>query len=465
MDTLRMLYLGNFEAQCGDKALHAFQSEKNQALLGYLAAAPGALHRREQLTGLFWPEKPEAAARHSLSQALYSLRMLLGCAPDEVLLRYDHRAAWLDEGRLWVDACEFDRLVQEAESHRHDPVSACSACLARLEQAAALYRGEFWAGFSLDGCEDFEDWLRQYRERYRQKMVRVCSMLVEEYNHSGALEKALEYARQLTGIDPYDEPGQAQILQLLVKLGRRGEALASYEAYRHLVKEELGIDPGPEIQALHAELLRNAPDASPRAHLPAPLAPLVGRQVELQALLELLHDPETRLVTVVGMGGVGKTRLAIEAGRQAQAAFPGGVYYVNTNTHLPASALLPAIARAVGMEIFSHNPFVASRRSGSLSEQVIETLRERELLLVLDSFERILDASAQVGELLQEAPGLKILATSRAPLALEGEILFPLDGLPYPAQPAGLESARGYASVELFARGAQRSSPGFRLTA
>ncbi|MEZ4865980.1 MAG: helix-turn-helix domain-containing protein [Caldilineaceae bacterium] len=196
-----------------------------------------------------------------------------------------------------------------------------------------------------------------------------------------------------------------------------------------------------------------------RAGLPIPSTPLVGREREIQTVIELLANPECRLLTIVGTGGMGKTRLALAIAAAQQTAFAQGAYFVALASLSTPDLIAPAIANALGLTLTG---------APDLKRQLINLLGTQQMLLVLDNLEHLVEGVGWLSELIAYAAGVTVLATSRERLNLQGEWLFELQGLPLPPIPAGKEQSTAlarYSAVALFVRSAQRTEPGFTLTA
>jgi predicted ATPase len=193
---------------------------------------------------------------------------------------------------------------------------------------------------------------------------------------------------------------------------------------------------------------------APKHNLPTQPTPFVGRETELAELVRLLSDPGVRLVTVLGAGGMGKTRLALEAAQAQLGRYADGVYLVALAPLRSAESMVPTIARAIGFAFYS---------GGEPKEQLLNYLRQRNLLLVLDNFEHLVEGVGIVVEILRAAPRVKVLATSRSGLHVQGEHRFPVSGMSY-SDSLSAEDALAYSAVRLFAEGARRAQPGFELT-
>jgi predicted ATPase/DNA-binding SARP family transcriptional activator len=471
---LRLSCLGGFLVEQAGVPVTAFESDKARLLLAYLAVEADHPHRRESLAGLFWPDKPEALARHSLSQTVSAFKKILP-TPGGLSFELNVQQVHLHLGETWLDIQEFKALIGACEGHElgfddGNTTWACRACLERLERAAALYRGDFLAGYSLAGCTAFEEWLRVQQEAFRQMATKACRWLAEGFEMLGAGEKALRYAEQRLAIDPLDEAACCQVMHLLAQQGWRTEALAQYTAWQTTLAEELGTEPDDVTQALYERILaepgENFFPPIPPHNLPAELTPLIGRENELEQVCHLLTSPACRLLTVLGGGGTGKSHLALEAAHLLLGAFPDGVFWVGLDTQPGGQALAGLIAQAIGLELRPGRMPLGS--PGGMNREAMQALlsnylSSKRMLLVLDGFEGSLHETGLVSHLLLRAAGIKILVTSRARLNLESEQIISLEGLRFPPEKNGSNLA-GFSAVQLFVAAAQRTQVEFTLT-
>lgn len=401
-----------------------FRSPKAIALLGYLAAEARPISR-DHLIGLFWPDASDDQARSELRRVLHNLSTILpGCLETDRRTIHFQPAPAVD-----VDIVTFRELHAKGDA-------------ASLAAAAELYRGEFMEGVALADCPEFETWLITERERWRQAAWRVLDALITLHAHHGEFDQALRFASRLVALDPWREEAHRRLMLMLARTGQRDAALRQYGTCRRVLAEELGVEPTTETTALY-ERIKAAASRSP--NLPIQPTPFVGRQPELADLARLLADPHCRLLTIVGPGGVGKTRLATEVAACTVNAFLNGISYVSLTPVMSAEFLITAVAEALGL-----------RFSGAASPrtQLLDHLRARELLLLLDNFEHLMAGVDLVADILRQAPEVKVLVTSREKLNLREEWLFELDGLPYPSAGAALA---GYDAVQLFAHNARRA--------
>jgi predicted ATPase/DNA-binding SARP family transcriptional activator len=420
---------------------------KSQALLFYLAVT-GQVHSRNRLAGLLWGDKPEASAKANLRKALSTLGPMFG----DVLIITRQTVAFDRDSDYWVDVEAFESALAENEP--------ASKSLDPWREAVALYRGEFLAGFSLRHALEFEEWVLLERERLRQLAIHGLHRLSEACRVRGEYAAAIEYTGRLLALEPWQEEAHRQLMTLLARNGQLSAALAQYETCRRVLAEELGVEPLPETQALYHRL-KTRREAAPH-NLPPQSTPFVGRQAELAQIADYLDRADCHLLTLTGAGGIGKTRLALQAAGQALDAFPDGVYFVPLARISSPEFLVSTSGEAIA---YSLSGEVDPKR------QLLNYLQQKEMLLVLDNFEHLLSPPGGNGsgrelvlDMVGAAPGLKLLVTSRERLNLQVEWLLVLHGLPYPPVEAAFGEGT-FEAVELFAQGAHRVRADFDLSA
>ncbi|MFN2130426.1 MAG: ATP-binding protein, partial [Anaerolineae bacterium] len=446
---------------------------KALALLAYLALTRQP-HSRDALATLLWPELDQSRARGQLRRTLSLLKRRLG---EEWLAIDRETAQWAPEGEAWIDMERFRECLAECAAHGHLPEPACTTCVPLLSEAIGLYQDGFLSGFTLPDAPAFDEWQFFEGEALRDQVADALQRLVRWHGERGEHEAAIPYARRWLALDPLHEPAQRELMALYARSGQRAAALRQYGECERVLEEELGIPPSPETVQLY-ERIRDRDDLrgtrSLRAtsvaengfltNLPAQSTPFVGREQELAELGRLLADPDVRLVTVLGPGGSGKTRLALEAAAGALGSYEHGVYLASLAPLRSADSIVPTIGQAIGFSFY---------RGGEPKGQLLAYLREKRMLLLLDNYEHLLGGAGLVADMLRAAPGIKLLVTSRATLNVPGEQLFSLAGMDYPAgagrdaapPPPDPDETLGYSAIALFVESARRVQPRFRLTA
>jgi DNA-binding SARP family transcriptional activator/predicted ATPase len=463
--------LGSPQVRLANGLRPIFKTAKAAGLLYYLAATQRT-HSRAALAALLWGDMAEDKARVNLSKALSELREQLG-----------------DYITITTQTVTFNKALPyqldvETFLNATGPRQAQQPS-ASLQAAADLYRGSLLDDFYIRNAPEFEQWQLAERERLCTLAVQLLATLAARYRQGGSVVDAISALRHLLQLEPWREEAHRQLMELLAANGEHHAALRQYELCRAALASELDVEPGEEITALYTALRLNpaaaearesaaAPAAkvavvlphTPVPHsLPYPPTAFVGRAAEVHAQVARLRDPTCRLLTLVGPGGIGKTRLALEVARafvtprgdRAQTLFPEGIFFVDLMPVDTAAGTVSAVAEAIGFAFYSDTP---------PQQQLNGYLRQRKLLLVLDNFEQLVDASPLLAELLVAAPGLKLLVTSRVALPLHFAELHAVQGLSYPdtQRPvtAGAEMDAGTDdAVQLFAQSAQRHQPAF----
>ncbi|MBL8093103.1 MAG: tetratricopeptide repeat protein [Anaerolineales bacterium] len=472
MPEIDLALFGSAQVTVDGHAPLTFPTQKTFALLAYLAVERGRPHRREALAGLLWPELPDVTARSNLRKTLERLRAALGAGDVDPgakpLLWVDAQVVQFNpEAVHRLDVVEFEALLLACERHTHRGLDACPACAHRLAQALDLYCGDFLVGFSIKDSAPFEEWALIQREHYRRQAVSALDSLIARYERLGEHEAARRWLVRQLELEPWREESHRNLMIVLGLLGQRSQALAQYATCRRALKEELDVEPAPETVAL-AERITFGPDlAEPpqvlerrarRLALPVPPTPLVGRTTELAALNELLSDPGRRLVTLLGLGGAGKTHLALATAPTLESQFSHGAAFVPLAGLSTADLAPAAIMAALGETPAADKP---------PAESLVSYLRQRQLLVILDSAEHLLstgdggggstgadaptDLLGLVLDILAQAPGVALLVTSRERLAVRAEWVLEVAGLPVPDVDAtDAEAIAACDSVRLF---------------
>jgi predicted ATPase/DNA-binding SARP family transcriptional activator/Tfp pilus assembly protein PilF len=460
MTLLTISLLGPLQITLDGEPITDFATDKARALLAYLIAEADHPHRRDTLAGLLWPDRPQRKARHNLRQTISYLRQAIRDRDDDsdggaFLLVSRQTVQFNPDCTYWLDVETFAALIEACKGHRHRRLETCLPCVQRLEQMADLYHGDFLAHFSLSDSSLFEEWALLKREWLHREAVEALYHLANYYERRGDYERARHYAWRQVELEPWREEAHRQLMRLLALDGQRSTALAQYETCRRVLAGELGVGPTAETVTLY-ERIQAGEDFTPSAPLynlpPAP-TPFVGREEELAELAELLANPDCRLVTLLGAGGIGKTRLALQVAADQVGAFAHGVYFVPLASVSSPEFILPTMANVLNLSFDGKQ---------DPEEQLLNYLRQKEMLLVLDNLEHILEGSALLAKVLWHAPGVVLLATSRERVNLREERVYEIEGLTYPKDQAA-EEIESYSAVELFAQAARRIQRKFTL--
>ena len=257
---LRIFLFGPYRVTLDDLPLSTFATDKVRALLAYLAVESGRAHRREALAALLWPDSPQAAARHSLRQALYRLRCTLGDRQASL----PHLLPTAKDVRLnpasdhWLDVAEFEALISACRAYHPGGRNLCPDCVARLEAAVALYGGEFLAGFSLPRCPGFDSWQLSMREACHHLALEAMTWLTIHHESRGQYTPLLKYARRKTELEPWRESAHRRLMRALALSGQRGEALHQYDICRGALAQEMGVEPSGETVQLYRRIRAGA---------------------------------------------------------------------------------------------------------------------------------------------------------------------------------------------------------------
>lgn len=458
MRGLNLRLLGRPRLEFDGHPLTRLIGAKPQALVYYLATEGGGPVSRAQLASLLWGALDDASARANLRLALTRLRQRL-----PGVLEADAQAVGLSlQVPAFVDA---QRVEAAAQGDDDLPLEA-------LERAAACCGGAFLEGFDLPGADAFDEWLRRERARFQRSAVVVMRRVVDRLDQAGAVERAIASAQRWVELDDTDEAAHRRLMELLAKSGRRTAAIAQYESLRTILVDSLGARPSAQTYELYRRIHADAPRASideepaaaPEARAAWPEAPrlteappgetgtLVGRQSELVEAGQRLLDPMCRLLTLVGPGGIGKTRLALAIADAHAGRFADGAVFVSAAALDDGGDRVAMLADAIATQ-------AGARRGGFVGagESLARALAGRRMLLVLDNLETVPEAGGLVSALVEGAPGIKVLATSRRRLGGRREWLYEVPGLSLARGPGDDLSP----AARLFVREASRLVTGF----
>ena len=467
MPRLMISLFGALQVSLDGAPITDFATDKARALLVYLAVEGHEPHRRDELAGLLWPEQPQRKASHNLRQTLSYLRQAIGDdQSNSPFLHVNRLAIQFDAGSdHWLDVAAFAELVETSRRHRHRRPDACVPCIRRMAQIAELYQGEFLAQFFLSDSTPFEEWASLQREWFHRHAAEALFHLSRYHERRSEYAEARQHARRLVDLEPWHERAHRQLMRLLALDGQRNAALAHYKVVRQMLAEELAVEPSPRTVTLHDRIQAGVElDAkAPFSKLPPSPTPFVGREEELSDLATRLADPDCRLVTLVGPGGIGKTRLALEAATEHVGAFEDGVAFVHLASVDSPNTLVLAVADALRFSFHGRE---------DPARQLLAYVREKALLLVLDTMEHLLGGVDWLIDVLRSAPRVVMLVTSRERLNLREEWVYAVGGLTYPeatkggaSSGGGTWSVKSYDAIQLFHRRAEQVDRHFSLSA
>lgn len=372
---------------------------KTLALLVYLAF-DSKPHTRESLAALFWAEQSQERAFANLRHALWEINESLG----EGWIESDRDEIRLT-GDIDLDLTHFHSLLAASNS----PTTDSASRLLSLAQAAALYTDHFLAGFTLKDAPAFDDWAFFHAESLRRDLASALESLTHGYCDLDRAAEAIPFARRWLTLDPLNESAHRGLMTAYALAGESAAALRQYQQCETTLQKELSVEPEAETKALHEKIraggLQKKPSA--RNNLPAAVTSFIGRENEAERVRAELA--QNRLVTLTGSGGVGKTRLAIESARGLLSQFPQGVWLVELAPLASADLISQALGDALEVE---HKD----------ADALMEFLRERAALILLDNCEHIIEGAAKfAARLLAGCPAVRLLATSRESLEIDGE--------------------------------------------
>ena len=426
-------------------------------LRALLVLRSGRAVSRSWLAGMLWPESTEDQALHNLRRDLMDLRRALGSESSRIISPTKSTLA-LDLTGAFSDVAEFDAAIDKGNEES-------------LVRAVTLH-----VGLLLEGC--YAEWITIERERRSAACLQALEKLAEESGARGEHLKTLDYLRRAEVLDPLRDSTQRRIMTALAASGDRACALLTYRRFRDLLYAEMGVAPSEETARQYHILCNAAGTGAARGTsgtsdypparlcsvpLPRPLTALIGRQEEAADVVDAIRS--SRLVTILGSGGVGKTRLAIYAAECASPEFPGGVAFVELASLTDSTLLTHRVAVALGIR--NESGAVVGQPAHALAAQIAE----HHALLVLDNCEHLSDAVAALSRVLIDlCPDLHILLTSRQPIGMTGETAWRVPPLPTPApesipldgDPAGF--ALRYPAIQLFVERAKMARQGFKLT-
>ncbi|CAN5751848.1 BTAD domain-containing putative transcriptional regulator [soil metagenome] len=451
--------LGDFRISVGSYTIECreWKLRKSAHLVKLLALRPGHRMHREQVIDLLWPDLPPRRAANNLHRTLHEARNTLRFSQrssDGLQLRDDQLLLCPDNG-LWIDANAFETSAKLARQTRE---------LAAYRRALALYGGELLPD------DRYEEWVEDQRRELSKLHLDLRVEFATLYEEHGESRLAVEELEQVVTLEPTHEEAHAGLMRLYALSGRRSMALSQYESLREALSSQApDSEPGAEARCLYEQIWANDFPPSRRSfgrpprleavhphNLPTPRTSFIGREREVSELKHLLET--TRLLTLTGAGGSGKTRLSLEVARESLGLYPDGVWMAGLSSISDPDLMPQAVARIFGVREQPDYP---------LAETLAAALRDKKLLLLLDNCEQVVETVASLTEtLLSSCPHLQVLATSRERLGVQDEISWTVPALSLPCPNDGLpvQDLRESESVRLFVDRASRRAPSFSLT-
>ena len=432
-------------------------TKKSLALIAYLAIHKSPV-QRDILDNLLWPELSSEKARRNLRGELARIHRSLG---DGIVLN-ELQAIKINPTEIDVDFWQLSEALEKGDTAKF----------------TELYKGNLLEGFYLKDSEVFESWLEEAREDLQDSIKETLENLVRQSDDDKQFAEAFKYSKNIIKLDPLNEDAYLAAIRYTVILNDRIGGLNLYQELEHMLAKEFDVEPSQEAQLIAGKLKESFENVQPivdtsieepeslapinnleTAHnIPATVLPFFGREKELSIINSRLSLEDCRLLTIVGLGGVGKTRLAHEVSKQALESgnFPAGVWWVPLVATTTTDSIYFAIATALSLQL---------DESSSVETQLLNKISDKKLLIILDNFEHLLDDNLEpIKTLLNETKQLKLLITSRQPLNIDEEYLFDLSSLPIPEEDSVENDYENIDAIKIFCHKAKRANHDFALT-
>jgi predicted ATPase/DNA-binding SARP family transcriptional activator/DNA-binding CsgD family transcriptional regulator/Flp pilus assembly protein TadD len=458
---MRIRVLGGFSVSVGSRTIKgsAWRLRKSASLVKLLALSSGHRMHREQVLDMLWPDLGSRAAANNLRQALHAARRALEpdrAADSRYLASQNESLALCPRGDLWVDVNAFEAAVATARRSRDT---------AAYRVALELYPGELLPD------DRYEEWVDNRRQELGGTFFSVLFELASLYEEHGEYGRGVETLQRSLSVEPTNEEAHAGLMRLHALSGKQKAALSQYEQLRKVLSRQFGTEPTVTTRRLREEIAAgefppslHSPAAPPqegasdlsRHNLPARRTSFVGREREMVELKRSISM--TRLMTLTGAGGSGKTRLALEVAKDLVGSYADGVWLVELAPISEPGLVVQEVAGALGAQEQPGRP---------LLESLLDTLDDKDMLLLLDNCEHLIDAVASLTiALLDSCPQMRVLATSRERLGVRGELpwLMPSLSAPGTEETPTVKELEGYESARLFADRASEGHPDFELT-
>ena len=456
---VRVWLLGDFRVSVGSRIISqdAWRLRKAAALVKLLSLAPGHRMHREQVMELLWPDSGRKAASNSLRSTLHAARKVLDPAVGSLYLAGEDESLVLcPAGGLWVDVDAFEHAVATARRSQ-DP--------AAYRAALELYPGELLPD------DRYEEWAENRRQELRRMFLLALIELAGLYEAHGDYARGLETLQRSLSVEPTHEEAHTRLMRLQALSGRQHEALSQYEQLSRALSRQFGTEPDVTTRRLRDDIAEGAFPWPPpllsdppqegasdlsRHNLSEPRTSFVGREREILEVKRALSA--TQLLTLTGTGGSGKTRLALEVARDLVGSYADGVWLIELAPLSEPDLVVQEVAGTLGVQ---------ERPGLLLLESLLDALGGKEMLLLLDNCEQLIDAVARLTRsLLDSCPWMRVLATSREHLGVIGESIWLVPSLSVPSvqKIPTVEELEGYEAARLFAARVSMRHPDFQLT-
>lgn len=439
----------------------ATDRRKAIALIAYLAVndvnhSPQR-YSRESLSALLWPDYDQARAFSNLRRTIWEIHQVLG---EGWLIAERESVCLNDEAKIDLDVARFLDLISQGRQQTETALR-----IPLLGDAVKLYRNHFLTGFSLRDALNFNEWAFAESENLRRQLGDALMMLSDSYCELDQAAEAIPYARRLITLDPLDETAHRLLMEVYLQAGQHSAALKQYQACEQILRKELNLDPQPETRAIYKrirkrETKKQVPVEKPietialHHNLPIQLSTFIGREKEQEEIIHLIA--KRRLVTLVGTGGIGKTRLSLQVGQALLKDYPDGVWFIALDSLSDSTLVTQTVAAVFEIHDSTGRP---------ITQTLIDSLREKTALLIFDNCEHLLESCAQlITTILQNCQNVKIFATSRGTLNLPGETVYYIPSLSIPEQNVASDHLTEYESVGLFTERAALVQSTFTLT-
>ena len=418
------------------------RTKKIRGLCAYLAAHANQPILRSVLADFFWGDNPDKIAKRNLSNSLSRLKKTINIADEASGKGFVTTSQTIElhlGSHISVDVAHFNALWESCEKKPRSLWHADNEIISALTELIALYKGEFLTGLTLDNCIEFDTWVMLMREQLHQRVLTALETVAQHYTATNSFVSAEKYARQLLQLEPWHEAGHEQLIRIFRATRRPELAQKQFELCATILREELGVEPSAAIiDALQSGLPRQSVSqlesfkppivkTENRHNLSAEPNAFLGREREIAQLKQLLTDGRTRVVTLHGEGGIGKTRLARAVAVTLLDTFSQGVCFVSLASVNEPGDVVSAIIKAQGIQLVGSSPPF---------EQLCAALRDQKMLLIIDNLEHLIDEDGEVIDLLLDlhdaARQLTLLVTSRQQLWVRAETVMRLTELPYP---------------------------------